>query len=158
MEKASQCHCKTGCDRRRCNCLRNNEACDEKCGCTGCRNPLNGVDLENLTICAIQNVEAYKALSDEELVQLHALPCEDSKVPLAKLLTKYLCRQCEEEYWCSFCWKTVVQDNCTWHCEDCRHCRDWREWHCEYCDKCTYGVTLPCEHCASGEGTRDEDA
>ena len=92
---------------------------------------LNGVDLENLTLCAIQNVKACKALSDEELAQLHALPCGDSNVPLAKLLTKYLCRKCKEEYWYSFCWKTVAQDNCTWHCDDCQRCRDWRVWHCE---------------------------
>lgn len=151
MSEASQCNCKTGCDSHRCSCLRNNEACHKECGCAGCRNPLNAVDLEKLTICAIQNIKACKALSDKELAQLRALPCGDAKVPLAKLLTKYLCRHCKEEYWYSFCWDNVVQDNCSWHCEDCRRCRDWRERHCEKCGRCTYGVTMPCEHCTDGE-------
>ena len=59
------------------------------------------------------------------------------------------CQGCGEVYWYSFCWQDVVQDDCTWHCEICGQCRDWREWHCERCNKCTYGVSLPCQHCGA---------
>ena len=148
MKKVTHCRCRTSCDTRRCSCLKENEPCDSECGCSGCRTPLNGVDCEHLTVCAIQNVEAYKALSDGDLAELHELPCGDRKVPLSKLLTEYECPDCGEDYWYSFCWNTVVQDNCSWHCAECRMCRDWREWHCEDCNRCTYGVTLPCENCA----------
>ncbi len=151
----TQCHCKTGCDSLRCRCLRYDKACGKKCSCTGCRNPLNGVNLKNLTSCAIQNIAAYKARSDEELAELHKLPCGHGKVPLAKLLTKHVCRKCKREYWYSFCWGRAVQDNCVWHCLDCRRCRSWREWHCEGCDQCTYGITLPCEHCTNDEEAPD---
>jgi hypothetical protein len=147
--KEHQCSCKSGCRSRRCACLRNGEACDEQCGCTDCQNPLNGVDVTGLSICAIQNIEAYKALSPEELAVVHELPCGDASVPLEQLLKEYTCPECNEDYWYSFCWGIVVQTGDTWHCERCGQCRDWREWHCENCDKCTYGVTLPCEHCGS---------
>jgi hypothetical protein len=46
MEKEHHYSCKTGCANNRCACLRNNEPCDEECGCVGCQNPLNGVDVE----------------------------------------------------------------------------------------------------------------
>jgi hypothetical protein len=45
VEKEHHCNCKTGCANNRCACLRNNEPCDEECGCVGCQNPLNGVDV-----------------------------------------------------------------------------------------------------------------
>lgn len=149
MEKEVHCNCKTGCQNRRCLCLRNNEPCDESCNCIDCHNPLNGVDVDALSVCAIQNIEEYKALSEEELAQEYRLPCECESVPLRQLLNDYTCRKCGEVYWYSFCWGDVVQDSCTWHCQVCNQCRDWREWHCERCNKCTYGVTLPCEHCGA---------
>ncbi len=149
MEKEFHCNCKSGCDNRRCACLKNNEPCDEACGCTDCRNPLNGLDVDALSVCAIQNIATYKKLSQADLEALHELPCGDEKVPLKQLLKEYTCPQCGEGYWYSFCWDAVVQDSCTWHCEICGTCRDWREWHCEDCNRCTYGVTLPCEHCGA---------
>jgi len=60
MEKAVHCKCKSGCSNRRCVCLRNIEPCDETCVCTDCKNPLNGVDVESLSICTIQNIEEYQ--------------------------------------------------------------------------------------------------
>ena len=149
MDKQVHCNCKTGCESRRCPCLRNNEPCDEQCGCVDCRNPLNGVDVESLTVCAIQNIHEYKALTAPELAAVYELPCGHESVPLGDLIKGYFCSECAEEYWYSFCWDSVVQDSCTWHCEICGQCRDWREWHCENCNKCTYGVTLPCEHCGA---------
>ena len=65
MEKTVHCKCKTGCRNRRCICFRNNEPCDENCGCADCNNPLNGVDRENLSICALQNIEEYTELSKD---------------------------------------------------------------------------------------------
>lgn len=149
MDKQVHCNCKTGCRNRRCSCLRNNEPCDENCSCINCRNPLNGVDIENLSLCAIQNIEAYKSLSAQDLAATHELPCEHESVPLEKLLKDYACRECGEAYWYSFCWDSVEQDSCTWHCDICGQCRDWREWHCENCNRCTYGISLPCEHCGN---------
>ena len=149
MEKAVHCKCKSGCNNRRCVCLRNNEPCDESCGCSNCENPLNGMDVEALSICTIQNIEEYKDLSSDELEEKYELSCGCEQVPLKDLLGYFSCSKCGEGYCYSFCWDEVVQDSCTWHCEICGTCRDWREWHCETCNRCTYGVTLPCEGCGS---------
>jgi len=150
MIKEEHCNCKAGCENRRCVCLRNNEPCDEHCGCTDCHNPLNDVDVDSLSLCAIQNIETVKALSDKDLAAAYEMPCGHGSVPLRDLLKAYACQDCKGEvYWYSFCWDSVVQDSCTWHCESCNQCRDWREWHCENCNKCTYGVTLPCEYCGT---------
>lgn len=152
MTKREQCNCKSGCESRRCACFKSSEPCDENCGCVDCRNPLNGVDVDNLSVCAIQNIRACQALSAEDLAALHELPCEHERVPLGKLLKEYECQECGEAYWYSFCWDSVEQDSCTWHCEVCRRCRDWRVWHCDVCNKCSYGRSLPCEHCDEDEG------
>ena len=152
MEKEHHCNCKTGCQTYRCNCLKNNEPCDDGCGCTDCRNPLNGVVVESLTVCAIQSIEACKSLTDRDLKTAYELPCGHKSVPLEELLGMYLCPECGGGYWYSFCWNGVVEDSCTWHCQVCRQCRDWREWHCKSCNECTYGVTMPCEHCGNEEG------
>jgi hypothetical protein len=155
MEKEKQCQCKTGCDSRRCACLKNNEGCDERCGCVNCQNPLNGVDVSKLTDCAIQNIKTYQALTPEALAEAYELPCGDASVTLQTLLDGYDCPECGEEYWYSFCWETAVQSGDTWHCNICGACRDWREWHCPDCNKCTYGVSLPCEHCGNTSGVMD---
>ncbi len=149
MDKTTHCKCKSGCDNRRCACLKHNEHCDQKCGCIDCQNPLNGVDVTNLSICTIQHIEEYKELSDVELKETHELPCGCEEVSLKKLCGYYRCRKCDEVYWYSFCWEEIVQDDCSWHCEICGSCRDWREWHCRNCNRCSYGVTSPCEYCGS---------
>jgi hypothetical protein len=155
VEKEHRCNCKTGCQTYRCNCLKNSEHCDEHCGCTECQNPLNGVDVGGLSVCAIQNIQVSKALTVRELETVYGLPCGHESVPLQALLGEYLCQECGEAYWYSFCWNSVEQDSCTWHCEVCHQCRDWREWHCRNCNKCTYGVTMPCEHCGNDDGVLD---
>lgn len=152
MEKEYHCNCKTGCDTYRCSCLKHNEPCDENCGCVDCRNPLNGVDVDNLTVCALQNIDIVKNLTEEELAERYELPCGHKNAPLKDLIPGVYCEECAVDYWYSFCWDAVVQEGNTWHCEDCHQCRDWREWHCEVCDKCTYGVTLPCQHCGNDAG------
>ena len=154
MNKTTGCNCKSGCLSRRCQCLKNNEPCGDGCGCVNCKNPLNGVDIEGLTTCAIQNIKQYKKLTKEDLEKEYELPCGCEEVALKHILKGYTCKECEDLFWYSFCWDVVVQDSCTWHCEICGTCRDWREWHCEVCNKCTYGVTLPCEHCDNTEGNR----
>ncbi len=152
MEKQAHCNCKSGCQGRRCKCVKNNEPCGEQCGCKGCCNPFNGVDLNGLTICALGNILRYKSLTNEELEKKYLLPCECDEVALKHLVKNYECKGCNETYWFSFCWGSVVQDSCSWHCEACGACRDWREWHCETCNKCTYGTMSPCEHCENSEG------
>lgn len=155
MEKEFHCNCKTGCRSYRCKCLKNNEPCDDKCRCSNCENPLNGVDVEGLSVCAIQNINAYKDLTPKDLSKRLQLPCEHERVPLSALIGHYSCKKCGEAYWYSFCWGEVVQDSCTWHCDICHACRDWREWHCPECNKCTYGVSLPCENCGRKKYGRD---
>jgi hypothetical protein len=147
MDKTVHCNCKTGCQTKRCKCFKNNEPCDEKCGCIDCKNPLNGVETEKLSICAVQNIEIYQNLTSKELKEKFELPCGCEKVPLVKLMNDYTCSVCGEVYWYSFCWDEIVQDSCTWHCDVCGECKDWREWHCPSCNKCTYGISLPCERC-----------
>jgi hypothetical protein len=149
MEKEYHCSCTTGCDTYRCSCLKHHEPCDEDCGCVDCQNPLNGVDVDGLTVCAIQSIEKVKGLSDEALAQPYQLACGHETVTLRDLLRKHACETCGAVFWYSFCRRSVVEDSCTWHCEDCRTCRDWREWHCDVCDRCTYGLTMSCEHCGS---------
>jgi hypothetical protein len=107
------------------------------------------VDVDALSECALDNIETVKALSADELAALCELPCEHGSLPLVQLLKSYTCETCGTSYWYSFCWEAVVQDDCTWHCNVCGMCRDWREWHCPRCNRCTYGVTLPCEHCGA---------
>lgn len=142
------CKCKTSCSTYRCDCLKSSQGCTKDCNCINCQNPLNGQDTKYLTLCAIQNIRIVKDLTDKSLARQILLPCECESVPLKSLLGKYDCTKCHETYWFSFCWNDVVQDNCSWHCEICRICRDWRESHCDQCNRCTYGVSLPCEHCS----------
>ena len=149
MEKNYHCNCKSGCQNNRCACFKNNEPCDDKCGCVDCQNPFNGIDVENYSTCALQHINIVKALSQEKLNEEHELPCGCETVKLKDLLNDYECEECMTVYWYSFCWGEVVQDGDTWHCEICGECRDWREWHCDNCNKCTYGVSLPCQHCGN---------
>ena len=149
MEKINNCCCKSGCNNRRCSCFKNNESCDATCICYDCQNPLNRIKIEQFSLCALQNIKKYKSLTKSELNRKYKLPCGCEKVKLEKLMNKYECEKCSDIYWYSFCWEEVVQDDCTWHCDICRTCRDWREWHCENCNKCSYGATSPCEHCES---------
>src|SRR5207244_5556347 len=67
LELAAHCKCKNGCKNRRCACLKNKKSCDQDCKCIGCNNPLNGIDISNLSVCAIQNINEYKALSESDL-------------------------------------------------------------------------------------------
>jgi hypothetical protein len=147
--KSVHCTCKTGCTQRRCACLKSDEPCDDQCGCTACHNPLNEVDVAGLTLCTLRHIDTYQALTDPELDERLDLPCDHQKVPLRDLLGEFTCNTCGETYWYSFCYDEVVQDSCTWHCDVCNTCRDWREWHCPRCNRCTYGVTLPCETCGN---------
>ena len=152
MEKEYHCNCRTGCDTYRCSCLKHNEPCDKSCGCVDCRNPLNDVDVEALSVCAIQNIDIVKNLTEADFEEPQTLPCEHESVPLKNLLGIHYCSECDTPFWYSFCWEMVVQEGDTWHCEDCHECRDWREWHCEVCNHCTYGVTMPCEYCGNDSG------
>ena len=147
IEEKSRCNCKGKCKNNRCACKKNRKPCSEECNCKDCQNPYNGVTVEGMHICSLDSVEIYKELSESQLNELHELPCECEKVPFKDLLNEYSCSVCDEIYYYSFCWDTVAQEDCTWHCEICKTCRDWREWHCDNCNKCTYGITQPCAYC-----------
>ena len=109
----------------------------------------NVKNVEKLTACAMQNIQKYKKLSQKALDQKYELPCGCEKVALKELVSEYRCSECEELYFYSFCLKEVAQENCTWHCDVCGTCRDWREWHCKTCNDCSYGVSLPCDGCGA---------
>ena len=47
--KTVQCNCKSGCQTKRCVCFKNNEPCDDNCGCIECQNPLNDIETNKLT-------------------------------------------------------------------------------------------------------------
>ena len=79
IEKEYHCSCKSGCRTKRCICFKNNEPCDDECGCKKCENPLNGIDVEKLSDCAIQNIKIYKTLTKEELERKHLANCGDGE-------------------------------------------------------------------------------
>ena len=108
-----------------------------------------GSTYENHHTCTLDAIKKYKNLSQKKLEKLYELPCECEEVPLKDLIDEYNCSDCGETYFYSFCWDEVAQDSCSWHCDICKTCRDWREWHCENCNKCTYGVSLPCDNCGA---------
>ncbi len=149
MKKTTHCNCKSGCKNSRCVCIVHWEPCDDGCKCTDCQNPFNGVDVENLTECALQNIWKYRGLTEDDLEKEYELPCEHEKVPLKDLTGEYGCTKCGTIYWYSLCWDEVVQDSETWHCKICGQCRDAAEWHCKKCNRCTYGLSMPCEYCGA---------
>ncbi len=107
----------------------------------------NMLNLDQLTDCARQHLKKIIALTEGALAKKYELPCGCESATLKDLLYGYECVECGEQYFYSFCWKEVAQENDTWHCNICGKCRDASEWHCKRCNKCTYGLTLECEHC-----------
>jgi hypothetical protein len=49
------------------------------------------MDIDNLSICTLQNIEEYKELSEEELQEPYELPCGCEQVPLKRLMGDYSC-------------------------------------------------------------------
>lgn len=154
MENTTTCKCKGKCKNNRCACKKNRRPCSEDCQCKDCQNPYNGIKVEELHTCTLDNIISYKEASKEQLQRKVELPCGCEEVEIELLLRAegYDCSECSENYYYSICWDDVAQDSTTWHCEICRTCRDWREWHCDNCNKCTYGVTMACEHCGASSG------
>ena len=72
MEKTVHCKCKSGCNSRRCKCLKHNEPCDSKCKCQLCENPLNDIYISNLSIYPTRTVDEYTinetSLIDEQFL------------------------------------------------------------------------------------------
>lgn len=104
-------------------------------------------DIDQLSDCAKQHYKKIASLTKAALKKEYALPCGCESAALKDLLYSYECSECGETYFYSFCWKDVVQENDTWHCDTCGTCQDSSTWHCKSCDNCTYGLTLECEHC-----------
>ncbi len=154
LTENTSCKCKGQCKNNRCSCRKNRQPCSEDCKCKNCTNPYNGVAVEKLHICVLDNIETYKELTQEHFDYEYELPCECEKVPLKDILNGYSCSKCSEYYYMSFCWSEVAQDSTTWHCDICKTCRDWREWHCPNCNRCTYGISLPCSRCGSHSSSR----
>lgn len=103
----------------------------------------------HLSDCANDRWRKIKNLSKKELEKKYELLCGCEKVSLENLLSTYQCKPCQEDYSYSFCLNEVVYEVSSWHCQDCRTCRDSSEWHCEKCNRCTYGLTLACDNCGN---------
>ena len=156
-ESFVSCQCKGKCDNRRCKCLKNGQPCSDACKCVNCENPLNGLDVKSMSACATGNAKRVSSLTIEEREALISLPCGHQSVALKLLIGEYNCAQCNgEAYFYSFCFESAQQDSCTWHCDVCRTCRDWREWHCPTCNRCTYGHSMPCDRCEGKSEIYDE--
>ena len=97
--------------------------------------------------CARDHLAKSKDLSEKKLNEEYELPCGCESATLKNLLENYTCSICDVEYYYSFCRGEVVDSDSTWHCHDCRVCREDSEWHCKRCNQCTYGITLACEGC-----------
>jgi len=107
----------------------------------------DSLNVDELTDCALGHIKKVRALTQKQKEEKVELPCGCEEVALGDLISEYECSECSEIHFYSFCWKSVEQDSHTWHCKDCKTCRDWREWHCKTCGVCSYGVSLPCEGC-----------
>lgn len=111
-------------------------------------NPLNNIDnIDELNPCILANIKQYQELTKFDLEQKFELTCGCEEATLKDLIFGYECTQCGEEYRYSLCWDNVVEENHSWHCQDCGKCKEYREWHCDHCGRCTYGLSLPCEDC-----------
>lgn len=143
------CNCGGKCLSNRCACKKSRQPCGENCNCQNCENPYNGVDVENLHTCTLDAIKIYNKLTKVQLKKLYDLPCGCEQAALEDLLDEYMCSECEEVYFYSFCWKEVSDLYSLWHCEICKTCRSNSEWHCKKCNKCTYGLSLPCENCGA---------
>lgn len=108
---------------------------------------INEQEISDLTDCAADHIKEIKALTQKQRKKTYELPCGCEEVALENLMSEYACSECEEFYFYSFCWDEVVQDNDTWHCKDCKECRDWLEWHCKSCNICNSSTSLPCKGC-----------
>lgn len=148
MNKNTPCQCTSACQTKRCACLKTGRACTAECRCENCKNPFNSRDPnEELSDCARDHIKKVNALSILSLNQTHELPCGCGNASLKSLLEDYICKQCEEVYFYSFCLGDVIDINGFWHCAACDACREDGEWHCKKCNTCTYGLSLPCEYC-----------
>jgi hypothetical protein len=103
--------------------------------------------IDQLTDCAKRHKKKIASLTKAALKKKYKLPCGCESAALEDLLCNYNCQECGETYFYSFCWKDVVYESNTWHCDICGKCQDSSIWHCESCNNCTYGLTLECEHC-----------
>jgi hypothetical protein len=144
----TQCQCTSECQTRRCSCLKLGQACTTECRCKNCTNPFNSRDPEEkLSDCARYHIQKVVSLTPKNLNKKYALPCGCGHAILQDLLRDYLCPECDELSYYSFCLNELIEENDMWHCNSCGTCREITEWHCKTCNKCTFGLTLPCEHC-----------
>jgi len=116
------CQCTTGCDTLHCACIKAGRSCTQACGCVACDNPLNKVHVDQVSGCAIYNIEKYKHLSKQELEACHLLPCGCESQILRNLIGSYQCSQCEKIYHYSFCFNEVIEEGSNWNCEFCGSC------------------------------------
>jgi hypothetical protein len=150
------CTCDAGqCTTKGCLCSRERLWCNTRCKCQGsilcCTNPIN----QQLTLCAKQSIlsPSNSPISANipfscELEQVVRLPCRCSSVQLRQIISQYECSECGQQYYYSFCFRSVVSVETVWHCNLCGLCRDFREAHCALCNSC-YFVDVGCQTCSA---------
>jgi len=147
FQASISCSCGAGsgqCSGKACLCTKEGLWCGDKCRCQGgCVNPIN----QKLTPCARQALilpsQAPKTPSHDDLLpteldKVVRLPCRCSSVVLRQLTSPCECAECGHIFCYSFCYKSIVSVDTTWHCEECGLCRDYREIHCKICETCSY--------------------
>lgn len=148
VNKNTTCQCNSECQTKRCPCLKTGMACVSECKCKNCKNPFNERDPEErLSDCARHHIKRVNSLSSMSLNKKYELPCGCGNASLKNLLEDYICQDCDELHFYSFCMGSVVDTNSMWHCCACGTCREDGERHCENCNSCTYGVSLSCANC-----------
>ena len=70
VKETTTCKCKGKCQNNRCVCKKNRQPCSKECKCKDCQNPYNGVKVEELHICTLDNIETYKKASKENLAKV----------------------------------------------------------------------------------------
>lgn len=122
MRKNISCHCSFGCDTKQCPCLKAGRACNDGCGCHDCNNPLNNAHIDQVSQCAVYNIEKFKCLTKKELEQEMELPCGCESLPMKMLLGSYKCEQCNKVYHYSFYFNSIIEEGLAWNCEFCGGC------------------------------------
>lgn len=84
------------------------------------------------------------------------------------------------DWYYSFCYGDLLENDSYWHCAICKRCDKWRTWHCDKCNKCkrfsfvskcgsnstiyfvfptgTYGQSLPCERCGRSSAESGDES
>ena len=116
------CNCVSGCDTKHCPCIKAGRPCSDACRCESCANPLNQIHVDQVSGCAIYNIEKYKHLTRKDLDRELTLPCGCETLPMRKVIGSYRCESCDKVYHYSYCYDEIIEEGSNWNCEFCGSC------------------------------------